>query len=361
MPNEKYRFRKEYNYKDTLETYHELEELTVRLLLLWHFERSEYQSVSAIDPYDFIINKGERRFLVILKYFRSLQVSQNNLRFVYNNLQKLECNDKSKRNNCVPMVVVYGLVSDKARNDLKKQYKAITLDLSNLLWMAAIDEKIESEIRSLLDFSVVDVLPVAPVGLNLNKKLLENRSETIEYEKDSNRLIRKLQSWAPRDNNYTDYERLCVDVLKYLFNDELALWKVQERTYDNLYRYDLVCRIKDGSVSGFWKTIEQFFNSKYVIFEFKNYKERITQREIYTTEKYLYLKALRGVAIIVSCYGTDNNAEKAIRGTLRENGKLILSVNNQGLIEMIEAKYKGREPSGFLYDQLDTLLVELEK
>lgn len=71
MPNEKYRYRKEYNYKDTLETYYELEELTVRLFLLWHFERSEYQSVSAIDPYDFIINKGERRFLVILKYFRN--------------------------------------------------------------------------------------------------------------------------------------------------------------------------------------------------------------------------------------------------------------------------------------------------
>ena len=87
-----------------------------------------------------------------------------------------------------------------------------------------------------------------------------------------------------------------------------------------------------------------------MIFEFKNYSGEITQREIYTTEKYLSLKALRGVAIIISCYGTDNNAEKAIRGTLRENGKLILSVNNQGLVEMIEEKKKGREPSGYLYD-----------
>ena len=56
------------------------------------------------------------------------------------------------------------------------------------------------------------------------------------------------------------------------------------------------------------------------------------------------------MAIIISCYGTDNNAEKAIRGTLRENGKLILSVNNQGLVEMIEEKKKGRGPSGYLYD-----------
>ena len=180
MPKEKYLFRKEYNYKDTLETYHELEELTVRLLLLWHFERSEYQSVSSRDPYDFIINKGERRFLVILKYFRNLQASQNNLRFVYKNLQELEFNDKPKQNNCVRLVVVYGLVSDKFRNDIKRQYKAITLDLSNLLWMAAIDEKIESEIRSLLDFSVVDVVPVAPVGLNLKLILSVNNQGLVE-------------------------------------------------------------------------------------------------------------------------------------------------------------------------------------
>lgn len=359
MQNERYRDKKEYNNKDTLVTYRKFEELTLRVFSLWHFDQYEYQSVSIKDPYDFILKKGDRRFLVLLKYFRNLYVSLYNLRSVYKELKGFEFN--KDKDNDVSLLLIYGLISNRIREELKKNYKVIILDLSNLLWMAGIDEKLESDIKSLLDFSVVDVVPTVPVGLNINKKLLNDKRTSIEYEKDSDRLVRKLKSWIPRDNDYNVYENLCVDVLKYLFDDALALWKVQERTYDNLYRYDLVCRIKDGSVSGFWKTIEQFFNSKYVIFEFKNYKEQITQREIYTTEKYLYLKALRGVAIIVSCYGTDNNAEKAIRGTLRENGKLILSVNNQGLIEMIEAKNKGREPSGFLYDQLDTLLVELEK
>ena len=361
MPNEKYHDEKEYNYKDTMATYRQLEELTMRLFSLWHFDQSNYSRVSNREPYDFILNKGNRKYLIIVKYFRNLYINQYNLRFMHNELQGLNHIDEEIRNKSVSVVVVYGLVSDKVRNELKKKYKAITVDLSNLLWMAGIDEKIESEIKALLDFSVVDVVPVAPVGLYLNEKVLEDKAVGHKNEKDSDRLIYKLQSWVPRDNDYTRYENLCVDVLKYLFDDELALWRVQERTYDNLYRYDLVCRIKDGKVSGFWKTIEQFFNSKYVIFEFKNYREQITQREIYTTEKYLYLKALRGVGIIISCYGTDNNAEKAIRGTLRENGKLILIVNNQGLIEMIEAKTKGREPSGYLYDQLDTMLVDLEK
>lgn len=349
MLKDGYREDKEYNHKDTVETYHKLEVLTMRLFSLWHFEKAGYQGLSVKSPCDFVVSKGNRNFFVILKYFRNLQVSPYNLRFVYKELQKLELNkDKDNSNS---LVLIYGLVSDKFRNDIKKKYGAITLDLSNLLYMAAIDEKIESEIKALLDFSVTDVVTVAPVGLNLNKRLLEDKQLGLEYEKDSEKLIRKLNNWIPKDNDYTRYENLCVDVLKYLFGDELALWKVQERTFDNLYRFDLICRIKDGSVSGFWKTIEQFFNSKYVVFEFKNYREQITQREIYTTEKYLYLKALRGVAIIISCHGTDTNAEKAIRGSLRESGKLILSVDNQGLINMIETKTKGEEPSNYLYDK----------
>ena len=84
--------------------------------------------------------------------------------------------------------------------------------------MAAIDEKIESEIKALLDFSVTDVVTVAPVGLNLNKRLLEDKQLGFEYEKDSEKLIRRLSDWIPKNNDYTRYESLCVDVLKYLFD-----------------------------------------------------------------------------------------------------------------------------------------------
>ena len=45
-----------------------------------------------------------------------------------------------------------------------------------------------------------------------------------------------------------------------------------------------------------------------MIFEFKNYSDKITQKEVYTTEKYLYSKALRSVGIVVVANGYDDNA-----------------------------------------------------
>ncbi len=150
-------------------------------------------------------------------------------------------------------------------------------------------------------------------------------------------------------------------ILKYLFNSELSLWKEQEKSNDDLFRFDLICKIKDGKVGAFWSILEEFFKTKYIIFEFKNYTNKITQREVYTTDKYLYHRALRGVAIIISCNGEDENAQKAIRGTLRENGKLIVGVNNHDLIKMIEMKKNDGVPADYLYDILDNLLIDLEK
>lgn len=128
-----------------------------------------------------------------------------------------------------------------------------------------------------------------------------------------------------------------------------------------MYRFDLLCRIKDGNQKTFWSILERYFNSKYVIFEFKNYNEPITQKEIYTTERYLYAKALRSVAIIVSANGYEENAYWATKGSLRENGKLIMLFDSGDLIAMNKMKMEQEDPANYLLDKLDNLLLDLEK
>ena len=355
------RDKDEYNHKESYCKNIRLEEITIRLFSKWNFVKVDDEERNAFVRYDFILSRGRKEYAVDVKYYRNFKVNPHNLYFNLSYLDKINSNVSLGKAGRVNMLVIYGVITEALRKKIQNNYKIVILDLSNILYMAAIDENIESEIKLLLDYSVADVLPVAPVGINLNKMLLENKRKDSKLVSKSDELISAISSWKPEKNCYMNYESLCIETLKYLFNDELVMWREQERTHDSLYRYDLVCRIKDGSVSGFWKTIENFFNSKYIIFQFKNYRDKITQGEIYTTEKYLYLKALRGVAIIISCYGANPNAEKAIRGALRENGKLILSIDNKGLIEMLEYKDRGEEPSVYLYNKLDDMLVDLEK
>ena len=114
------------------------------------------------------------------------------------------------------------------------------------------------------------------------------------------------------------------------------------------------------------KTYKLFKNDKMrlisTLFKIKNYKEKITQREIYTTEKYLYKKALRSVAIIVSREGASRNALLAAKGCLRENGKLILCLSDKDLNELIHIKEKGEQPTAEFFEaMLDDILIHLEK
>ena len=90
-----------------------------------------------------------------------------------------------------------------------------------------------------------------------------------------------------------------------------------------------------------------------MVFEFKNYSDPITQKEIYTTEKYLYSKALRSVGILISAHGYDENAFWAAKGCLRENGKLIVLLETKDLIEMNKMKIDQEDPSNYLLDKLD--------
>ena len=183
-----------------------------------------------------------------------------------------------------------------------------------------------------------------------------------EEKSENCSLKEKLQRIKPGLEQYQQYEDACVEILKYVLGDYLTLWSVQEKTNNSMYRFDLCCKIKSGTNQDFFNMVQQYFNTKYIVFEFKNYAERITQKEIYTTEKYLYEKALRRVAVIISRRGADENALAAARGSLRETGKLILCLSDKDIMDLIDIKDKNEQSTGNFFEaMLDDLLIHLEK
>ena len=123
--------------------------------------------------------------------------------------------------------------------------------------------------------------------------------------------------------------------------------------------YDTVCRVVPKH--DLWKMVIDQFNSRYIIFEYKNYGARIKQGQIYTTEKYLFRPALRAVAIIVSRLGPDPNALAACRGALREHGKLILNLSIDDVCDMLHEKDRQNDPNSILMSKLDEMLMKLER
>ncbi len=315
------------------------------------------------EYYDILAEKEDVKFYIEVKAIRQRVISTSTIARVLTSVSMLNGTYNSKF-----ILVVANELSSKAWEVLKDEEEILVVDIRNLLYIVQYDEVLKSQLLSILEYSIEDIEPREPIELlKLMGTGIQDRNESVDTGEKPNdneiieKLIAEIQGWKPKTRKSSEYENLCTKVLNILFAADLALWSEQQKSNEDLYRFDLICKIKDDIQEAFWKFIEEYFRSKYIIFEFKNYSETITQKEIYTTDKYLYAKALRCVAIIISCYGEDKNAKKAIKGTLRENGKLIISISNKDLIELLKEKLQGGSPADYLYNRLDTMLIELDK
>lgn len=155
-----------------------------------------------------------------------------------------------------------------------------------------------------------------------------------------------------------EFENACINALKYLFEKDLHGWHEQSRTVDTLHRRDLVCRIL-AEAAEVWCLMLEDLGSRYVVFEFKNYSNPITQHEIVTTERYLYPSALRKVAIVISHEDCADSAKAVIAGAMREYGKLIIPLSVPEIINLLNGKDEGSDPNTYLFERVDQFLLGL--
>ena len=99
-------------------------------------------------------------------------------------------------------------------------------------------------------------------------------------DKRGRKLCAETNSLKTGDPLWPKYEELCDRILHYLFKNDLLGWHRQRVTHYGLNRFDYVCRILPGR--DFWEFLIEHLNSRYVLFEFKNYSRRISQGQILT-------------------------------------------------------------------------------
>jgi len=289
---------------------------------------------------DIVAEKDEKKFCIEIKYSQIIEGAVDKVCVI------------AKSCEMVPVLVTAYVIEEKRRERYLRKYPdLILIDIKNLLFAVKDNTELRNELIAGLPYTVDKIEP--------QKGFIQ--LESLQHNDYTNSLIKEMNLCEAGTAMASTYERLCHKLLENIFSEDLALWKEQQKSNKDLYRFDLLCRIKDGNQKTFWSILERYFNSKYVVFEFKNYSEPITQKEIYTTEKYLYSKALRSAGILISSHGYDENAHWAAKGCLRECGKLIMLLETKDLIEMNKMKMDQEDPSNYLLDKLDELLLELEK
>lgn len=309
---------------------------------------------------DVIAEKDGKIFVIEVKFYRNLSNSQvivnNALKQVM--LYKWKLKETEEENKYFFVLVMCCKLDVELKKEIFQRYKIIIWDISNLMYLCGTHKELYDLLASCLAYPLIDIMPEKPV--DVEEKILDISIEEI-FDCKLDEYKKQLLECIPGKNNNSDrkYEKICTSIIKYLFETEFLRISEQHNTEDDMFRMDMLCSLK--GTTEFWKFLIRFYHTKFVVFEYKNYTDYITQNLIYITEKYLFPIALRNVAFIISRKGFDANAQKAALGCLRESGKLIISLTDEDLLHMLSMKENGEEPSDYLLDQVESFLMSMSK
>ena len=236
---------------------------------------------------EFLTYKGgsfqsdEKWVFVTRMYSDSKEIATLNRLQSYSRLAGKAVSDQKKDLPLQNICVVANLISDETKRKYEEAKLGYVWDIRNVLWLFEDYPELKNELISILNYSVENIEPERPEPFIFEKI---SQVENTDPESVVDSYIAQLKALETGSAAFKKYEELCVSILKYILGEYLTLWEQQKTTEENLYRFDMCCKIKNGVTQDFFDTICKYFSTKYIVFEFKNYEKPITQREIYTTE-----------------------------------------------------------------------------
>lgn len=343
------------------------------------FDATEYfDTVEKREQYDLHLEKDGGQCIVEIKHYRTMRAQSQLIYKALNFLGKLkELKQDEIDDGVTAVLVVSSYLEQELKTTIEEENDIIVIDLLDLISLTSRSPELRDKLVRFLEIpddilinhrgrGIDDILIRLEGGgvddISFEEVICYQQMECLDEDLVDNLseyLITKLKSLPPGKNNWKKYEELMITILKYLFEGDLKGWESQCESENKLNRYDCVCSIKKNTE--FWSFVVEQLKSNYILLEFKNYTDEIGQGEVLTTEKYLYDNAFRKIALIFSRQGANASALEMCNGAMRENGRLILVLSDNDIIEMLLREDRGDDPSDYLFDKVDKFLMRLSR
>lgn len=301
-----------------------------------------YRREEENNSYDYYIKMDDKEYAVEVK---SIFVGFSTMESVYDSLMKKVTSEFTK---VLVLPIILSNNNEKGKKESTQEYEVWDLNyiakLINKLKNNKLKATLADELNTYAKNNYIGNIP------NLVKEEVEEtRNLTI---------LNTYNSIKPGRTDALEYEKICTKIIKFIFGNNIVKPISKKRTEDGLFEFDAIAKINPSPMeySNFFYRILTFFRCGYIVFEFKNYEDKITQKEILLTAKYLYPKALKPFAIMITHKGVDEHGKKNIKGLAREEGKFIIVLDDNNISEMLKNSDRYEE---ILNEKMDDLLINL--
>ncbi len=246
-----------------------------------------------------------------------------------------------KADNVQALLVASGYVKKSRRDWAESEFGIKIWDRANIL-EAARGTSVQDSLERL--FEEAGRWPLLPTEGNAviasasssEATQDEEAADDLPKQVRGEALIARLDDIKKGDDGAKDYENLCKEIVDYLFGDALADPRPQARLDDKLSILDIVYRVK--SHSPFWSALTRDFRARVIVFECKNYDGPVGPMQVFTTERYMSVVALRPICFVLSRTAAHKHAKIAAQGAMRETGKLLIFLDDEIIKKMLRLR-----------------------
>jgi hypothetical protein len=159
---------------------------------------------------------------------------------------------------------------------------------------------------------------------------------------------------------WSEFENVNTRILTYLFVPPLQSPRIQPRTYSGIDRRDAIFPNRNYDTSTIWGQLRHELDARMILFEFKNYDSSdITKEEVIQTHSYLS-HPIGKLGIIITTKDPDRSAYIKRNTIYSEEGKVILFLSKENIIEMLHIKERGDDPAMLIMDIVESFYIGWE-
>lgn len=237
------------------------------------------------------------------------------------------------------IVISYDVIPSYLRNEFHEQKNITFLDKDTLL----------KSLKYKINESPISRLLVNQLIVPNFKNLIQNNEE-LKANRIADLIISDLQK-CPEGSGWREYESICYKVIRYLFEDNFSYFKAEYQVA-NENRTDIRdLIIANTGKHEFWQSVKQIYKSNNIIFEFKNYSDKIDNDALRQISDYLEKDVYGQFGVIFTRNEVSHRTKlKQVDYLNNRNKKLILIISDEILIDMIKIKKNGGYPENILMD-----------
>ena len=175
----------------------------------------------------------------------------------------------------------------------------------------------------------------------------------VRLPSDGERLIHRLQSLPSGVEFYAEYQKLCVEILQFLFEGSFRRFAVREqvRTAGGHEVRDAV--IPNRPLRPLWHRLLQEFSANNILFEFKNLGEPVRKAHVEQLRTYISnnVKRIGRFGVLVSRRPPSGSARTACLKAYDSPPECLIIMVDDKLVEnMIRGKEQADDPESVLED-----------